>query len=400
MSDNIENNEESEVSAPVVDDSVPLDGFLIDDFPPRVSGKEDLNMLLQKMVNQGGSDIFIMSGMEVWMSIFGRKRRLTRRRLGHSEVMAMLVDIYGANAQAQMGRVEPIDTSYEFKPDRATRYRFRVNAVGSTRDGGDAVTITLRSIPTTPPSAQDLGIEQDIIHTCDITDQGMILVVGATGNGKSTVLASILRDQMEKSQGNRNFVTIEAPVEFVYDAVEKPTSFTTQIEVGRHIKSFSDGVVNALRMAPNVILIGESRDYETVSSAVEASKTGHTVYSTVHSNNVAETLRRLVAVYPEDLQGFAQFDIVDSMTMIIAQRLVPSVDGKRVALREYLKFDTRVKDVLRKAPNLTLAAYDMVNRYGRSMVSDAEDKFKEGRISLEVIDRIKANYDAALKAEA
>lgn len=378
------------------------DAYVIPDFPPRISGYEDLNRLLKAMVDAGGSDLFVMSNQEVWMSVHGRKRKLTLRRLGHAEVMSLLADreVYGPNAQAEMGRQRPLNFSYEFKLGRNERFRFRGNAVGAIREGGEALTITLRSIPTTPPSIDVIGVEPDIIDVCNKTDQGLILVVGATGNGKSTVLASILRSQMEQESGNRNFVTIEHPIEFVYDEVSKPSSFITQIEVGHHVESFADGVINSLRMAPNTILIGEARDYETVSAAVEASKTGHTVFSTVHSNNVAETLRRLVAVYPEDLQSFAQFDIMDSMVMIVAQRLVPSVDGKRCALREYLKFDYQVKDGLRKASNLVSAAYDMVSRYGRPMIVDAEEKYKEGRISREIYARIKTNYEAAVRAEA
>ena len=375
-------------------DSVGVDDFLIEEFPPRVLGRDDLDLLLGNMVDSGGSDIFIMSNSQVWMSVYGRKRRLTRRKLGHGEVMTLLESFYGETAKAELGKGRQIDDSCELRRGRNDRYRFRVNAVGCIRDGADAVTITMRSIPTDPPSAREMGVESEILDICDITDQGLILVVGATGNGKSTTMAGILRDQMEREDSNRNFVTVESPVEFVYDGVEKPSSFVTQIEVGKHLKSFGEGVINALRMAPNVILIGESRDYETVSASVEASRTGHAVYSTVHSNSVAETIRRLVAVYPDDLQSFAQFDIVDSSTMYVAQRLVPSTDGKRVALREYLIFDSDVKDRLRTADNIVRETYRAVEEFGRPMIEDAQKKLDEGRITEDVFRRIEANYQA------
>lgn len=378
--------------------SYEADAFLID-VPPRLSGKGDVDALLAKMVEWGGSDLFLMSGSEVWMSLYGRKQRLTRRRLGYSEVMSILSEIYATNAQTQMGREggRPLDFSYEYRPGRNERSRFRVNASGCVRDGTDAATITFRAIPTTPPLASDIGVEADILTTCNQTDQGMILVVGATGNGKSTLLAAILRQQMEEVEGHRNFVTIESPIEFVYDTIQKPSSFVTQIEVGRHVSSFSAGVVNSLRMAPNVILIGEARDFETVSASVEASKTGHTVYSTVHANNVPETLARLVAVYPQATQARAQYELVDSMKLIIAQRLIPSVDGKRVAIREYLVFDNKVKESLRRSTHLVQAAYEALSRWGRPMMADVQAKFEAGLISEATYLRQKDNYEASLE---
>jgi Tfp pilus assembly protein, pilus retraction ATPase PilT len=370
------------------------------DVPPRVTEESTLNEILLHMENIGGSDLFLMGGSEVWMSLYGKKVRATRRRLTDKEVVALIQVIYGSNAPAKLGTGTPIDTAHEFKEEiekdnniEIKRHRFRVNAVSCLRGGRQSITITMRTIPTTPPSVTTIGVEEDILRACRNSDQGLILVVGATGNGKSTLLSSILRDQLEDKDGHRNLVTIESPIEFVYDDIKKPNSFITQLEVGRHVESFNGGVVNSLRMAPSTILIGEARDFETVSSAMEASVTGHVVFSTVHANSVAETFQRLVAVFPEEMQNQARYDLVQAVKLVVAQRLLPTVDGKRTAIREYLILDQDIKDYLIKADNLASAAFEMVERRGRPMMADVKKKFEQGLISPELYERQRINYE-------
>lgn len=360
--------------------------------PSRITSADDIRPALDFLVAEGGSDLFILGGSPLWVSQFGKKVALTSRKISEKEVEAVLQDIYGINAPARIGAGETIDTFYEFRQEKS-RFRFRLNAVGCLRGGRATMTITLRSIPTTPPSAADLGIEREILDVCQKSDQGLILVVGATGNGKSTLLASILRDQLEAPDGHRNLVTIESPIEFVYDDVECPTSFFTQMEVGRHIQSFSHGVINSLRMAPTTILVGESRDYETISASIEASVTGHVVYSTVHANSVAETLQRMVSVYPEDLQQQARQDLMQAIKLVVAQRLMPSEDGKRIALREWLApTGDDIKRKLAESPNLARATQEAVLCHGHPMIKSAEQALADGKISRATRDRIAANY--------
>ncbi|MND11574.1 Twitching mobility protein [compost metagenome] len=375
--------------------------FIVD-IPPRIDSSI-LNSLLLHMENIGGSDLFVMGGSPVWVSRFGRKVQITKRAITDKETLIVLEGIYGDNAAAKLGTASPIDTSHEFKEEIVSengnvdvkRHRFRVNGVSCMRGGRQSFTITMRTIPTSPPTVAQIKVEDAILQSCRSSDQGLILVVGATGNGKSTLLASILRDQVEDPNGHRNLVTIEHPIEFVYDDVEKPNSFITQLEVEKHIKSFHAGVVNSLRMAPTTILIGEARDYETVTSAVEASVTGHVVFSTVHANSVAETFQRLVSVFPEEMQNQAKYDIIQALKMVVAQRLIPTVDGKRTAIREYLVMNQQIKTYLVESTNLASAAFKMVEKYGRSMMQDVEDKYRDGIISSEVYERQRVNYEIA-----
>jgi defect-in-organelle-trafficking protein DotB len=369
--------------------------------PPRADSIDVVNAMLEHMVNIRGSDLFLMGSSEVWCSRYGRKVKITNRRLSDNEVKNLISVIYNQNAPSMLGAGQPIDTSHEFyrevsegfNHDRL-RFRFRVNAVGCLRGGRKSITVTLRSIPSNPPHWETLGIEPTIMQTSRNLDQGLILVVGATGNGKSTLLASILRDRIEGPESHTNLVTIEKPIEFVYDEVDKPSSFCTQLQVGTDIDSFHGGVVNALRMAPNVILVGETRDLETTQASLEASMTGHGVFSTVHANNVPETFQRLVYVYPEAMQNQAKIDILQPMKMIVAQRLIPTVDGGRTAIREFMVFDQKHKEIMLESGNFAAAAFKMVHEDGRPMIEDAQDKYRDGIISEETFRRIQANYSA------
>ena len=156
------------------------------------------------------------------------------------------------------------------------------------------------------------------------------------------MLASIIRSITENAESHRKILTYEAPIEFVFDNVEKISSIVSQSEIPRHLPSFAAGVRNALRRKPRLILVGEARDAETISAVMEAAMTGHPVYTTLHSNNVAETIRRLVITFPAEERQGRTIDIIETVRLIISQRLLPTIDGKRVALREYLIFDEKI----------------------------------------------------------
>jgi len=365
--------------------------------PPRCNNADVVNDLLHHMVAIGGSDLFILGSGEVWVSRYGRKVKLTERRLSDNEARDLIIAIYNTNAPSMLGAGDPINAAHEFfreENGKRQRYRFRVNAVGCLRNGRKSLTITLRTIPSLPPHWETYGVEKEIIDVTRSIDQGLILVVGATGNGKSTLLASILRDRIEGPNSHTNLVTIEHPIEFVYDEVQKDTSLVTQLQVGNDVSGFHDGVVNSLRMAPNVILVGESRDLETVQASLEAAMTGHGVFSTVHANNVPETFQRLVYVFPKDMQQQARIDVIQPMKMIVAQRLIPTVDGRRTAIRETMIFDQQDKDMMMESDNIASAAFRLVHSRGRPMVEDAKMKYEDGIISEEVYKRVLSNYQA------
>ncbi len=341
-----------------------------------------INELLIFCSQQQASDITIQSGEVIFAEIYGKLYRITRRELSNNEVGEIINLIYGPNATTQILSGVEVDTHYEIRPNRNERYRFRVNATGCMVGGRDGIQITARTIPDEPPNLSSLDLPQEILDAID-PDQGVVYVTGATGSGKSTLLASIIKDIVQRDEGHRKVLTYEAPIEFVYDSIEKPTSIVSQSEIPRHLPTFAAGVRNALRRKPRLILVGESRDQETMSAVLEAALTGHPVYTTLHSNGVAETVRRLVTTFPADERHGRTIDLLETMRLVVWQKLVPSVDGKRVALREYLVFNEEVRDQLLESDldSVIATTRRLLKKYGQPMEVDAKRKFDAGLIS-------------------
>ena len=358
-----------------------MNEFLYPQEPIRLS--IDLaNEILIHCVKLGASDITFQTSEPIIAEIYGQLKKITRRRLSNTEVGEILNAMYGPNATAILMSGKDIDTHYEIRPNRSDRYRFRINGTACQVEGHDGIQITARTIPTDPPSLESMELPQNILNAI-APDQGVVYVTGATGSGKSTLLAAIIRSISEKTDSNRKIITYEAPIEFVFDNVEKISSIVSQSEIPRHLPTFASGVRNALRRKPRLILVGEARDPETISAVMEAAMTGHPVYTTLHSNSVAETIRRLVVTFPPEERQGRTIDIIETVRLVISQRLVPTVDGKRVALREYLIFDESIRDILLESDivSITNIVRKLVREHGRTMEKDAKEKFSAGIIT-------------------
>ena len=227
----------------------------------------------------------------------------------------------------------------------------------------------------------DLGIEEQLINNW-APHQGLILVTGPTGSGKTTLLASGCRLLIEREQGSGKLLTYEAPIEYVYDAITGPRSLVAQSEIPRHLPTFAAGVRNALRRKPNIILVGEARDRETMSAAIEAGQTGHLVYSTLHTIGVAATVRRTISVFDPAERTERAYALMETLRMIVTQALVPRVGGGRIGLREYLVFDDNVREQILDVPleRWTTETQRYLVRYGKTMEQSANAAFKEGLI--------------------
>ena len=355
--------------------------FLFPQEPIRLS-IEAVNEILIYCVKLGASDITFQTGEPIFAEIYGRLRKVTRRRLSNTELGEIINSMYGPNGMAQIMSGKDVDTHYEIRPNRSDRYRFRINGTGCQVEGHDGVQITARTIPSDPPKLATMNLPKPILDAI-APEQGVVYITGATGSGKSTLLAAIIRDIAENVESHRKVLTYEAPIEFVYDSVEKTSSIVSQSEIPRHLPSFAAGVRNALRRKPRLILVGEARDPETIAAVMEAAMTGHPVYTTLHSNGVAETMRRLVTTFPPDERQGRTIDIIETIRLVVSQRLVPTIDGKRVALREYLAFDENVRDILLDTDpiNITAMVRKMVKEHGCPIEVDAKEKWNSGQIT-------------------
>lgn len=342
----------------------------------------ELEPLLEFCSQIGASDITLQTAEPVVVEISGRLYKITKHGLSTPEVGELLNAIYGPNGTTQILSGRDVDTHYEFRPSRMERYRYRVNGTGCYVSGHNGIQVTIRTIPSEPPTLKQLDLPQNIIDAA-APHEGVVYVTGATGSGKSTLLAAIIRYIAEDPECNRKILTYEAPIEFVFDSINKPTAIISQSEIPKNLPSFADGVRNALRRKPRLILVGEARDQDTMAAVLEASLTGHPVYTTLHTTGVPETIRRLVGTFPAEEQLGRSIDIIETLRLVIWQKLVPTVDGKLVALREYLVFDEAVRDKLLgiDPQRLTAATRQLLRDRGQTMVMDAESKFKAGIIS-------------------
>lgn len=355
--------------------------FQFPDEPARFTPK-DMDRLLLHCTQKGASDVTIQTDSQILAEVHGRLYPVTSRKMSQTEVGEVLNAIYGPNGTTQLSSGHDVDTHYEIRPDRTSRFRFRINGTACQVEGHEGIQITARTIPAEPPALATMNLDQPILdHMAPM--QGTVVVTGATGSGKSTLLASIIRDIVEQEDAHRKVLTYEAPIEFVYDSVTKPSSIISQSEIPKHLPSFADGVRNALRRKPTLILVGEARDPETIAAVIDAALTGHPVYTTLHSNGVADCVRRMISTFPADERHGRALDILETLRMVIWQKLVPTVDNKRVALREFLVFDEEVRDILVNTEVEMLAAKTriLLKERGQPMVVDAKRKFDAGVIS-------------------
>ncbi len=350
------------------------------DEPPRIR-VELVDDLILWCVMQRASDITIQSDRPTYIEVDGKLFPVTRRSIDSADIAAFVTKMYGLDAMAALTAGKDLDLSYEIRVDRNTRFRFRVNITAILSKGRDGVSITMRVLPNIPPRMSDLSIEKELIDAW-APRQGLVFVTGPTGSGKTTLLAAGTRMLIERAEGAGKMLTYEAPIEYVYDQVMGPHSIIAQSEIPRNLPSFAAGVRNALRRKPNIILVGEARDRETVSAAIEAGQTGHLVYATTHTIGVAATVRRLVSVFDSGERLERAYALIESTRLIVTQALVPRVGGGRVALREYLIFDEHVREHLLETPleNWTSETQNMLEKYGRTMQKSANAVYSQGLI--------------------
>ncbi len=348
---------------------------------PQRFNAEHVDQFLLWCVKQNSSDITIQSERPVYNDIAGELYPGTFRAIDAADMAVFLEKIYGAEAQARLASAKDLDISYEIRPDRYTRIRFRVNITAILSKGRDGAQITMRTLPSEPPTMDDLSIEQEI-RDAWAPRQGLVVITGPTGSGKSTLLAAGNRMLLERPRGCGKMLTYESPIEYVYDTINSPRSLVAQTEIPRHLPNFAHGIRNALRRKPEVILVGEARDRETINASIEAAQTGHAVYTTTHTLGVANTVQRMLSTYEMNEREERAIALIETLRLIVTQALVTRIGGGRCGVREWMKFPDEVREKLMDMhfTKWSNEIHRMLPQYGRSMEKSAAMAFEEGTI--------------------
>ena len=315
---------------------------------PAAEPKIRMEGLLRRTVETGSSDLHLRTGEP---PIFRRDGELERHEgpeLRAEEVEAMLTSIMGTRELAEFREGGDADWAYEL-PNTA---RFRANAAVERR-GPMGV---FRVIPSQIQTVEQLGISAEIQKLCYLP-KGLVLVTGPTGSGKSTTLAALV-DLINRTRTD-HILTIEDPIEFVHSPQK---CVVTQRQVGFHTKSFKQALRAALREDPDVIMVGEMRDLETVSIAIETAETGHLVFGTLHTTTAASTVDRIIDQFPADRQSQIRVMLSESLKGVIAQVLCPKIGGGRVAAKEVLLSIPAIANLIREGKTFQIPSIMQTNR--------------------------------------
>jgi len=280
-----------------------------------------LRVLLKKMIELGGSDLHIKAGSNVRVRIQGKITPFAGVSFSKEDAEQLAKEMLGEEFDEFLHKRE-YDTTYVYDEES----RFRVNLFFQM----EGVSAVLRIIPVKIPSIHDLNFPE-IVKSFVHLERGLVLVTGVTGSGKSTTLASIINEI--NLTYPKHIITIEDPIEFVH---KDQKCIINQRSVGKDTLSFGNALRGALREDPDIILVGEMRDVETIKLALHAADTGHLVFSTLHTLDAKETINRIISQFPSDEQNAIRLSLAGVLSGVISQRLVPTIDGKRRAAMEIL----------------------------------------------------------------
>jgi len=352
------------------------------DFSP-----QNFKRFLIYCADYGASDVLIQGGDFIWVEIHGRQRRASTHTIKQGQLVALISTIWHAEVESHVRGGSGADRSLELAGhddglERGRVIRFRCNFVQARVARLDeAYSITMRIIPSALPELTSLGIEPELFESM-FPSMGLVLVCGPTGSGKTTLQAAVYA-YAGREMPDRKVITYEDPIEFVLGGAHWKGPQPAQSQIGRDIQNFALGLKNAMRRKPSIIGIGEARDLETVDAMVEAGLTGHLCYATVHTDSVAETINRIIQVYPPAQQSTVASRLIGTLRVILVQRLLRTVDGKRTAVREYVLFDRDMRNRLQAITHEQWAPMlrQDLEREGRTLDDQAWRLYSAGTIS-------------------
>ncbi|NRA63647.1 MAG: PilT/PilU family type 4a pilus ATPase [Pseudobacteriovorax sp.] len=338
---------------------------------------QPINKLLKIMVEKNASDLHLSQTQPIILRIDGNITRLNQEPINEALMEELILPIMPKKNLLEFALNNDTDFSYEIR----NLARFRVNVFRNI----NGVAAVLRQIPNRVLTMEELNLPSAIRSLCNL-NKGLVVVTGPTGSGKSTTLAAMI-DHINKTR-SEHILTIEDPVEFIH---QPQSCIINQREVHKHTESFSKALRAALREDPDIVMIGEMRDLETVAIAIETAETGHLVFGTLHTNTAISTVDRLIDQFPADQQEQIRVMLAASLKGVVSQTLIPKIGGGRCAAQEILIVDKAVSSLIRES-NTHMIQNHMQTQKSKGNILLNEALFtmvKKGKITAE---------DAYLKA--
>ena len=343
--------------------------------------------ILQQAIDRGAADIFLIAGLPVTLKCDGRQERLEGERLLPDGIRTLVDEIYELSRRDRKNLDAEVDDDFSFSLSKLGR--FRVNVF---RQRGSLAAV-IRVIRFGLPDPVKLGIPESVLSLAD-NKKGLVLITGSAGTGKSTTLAC-MSDRINRTRDG-HIITMEDPIEYIH---RHDKSIVTQREISIDTPGYLESLRSALRESPDVILLGEMRDYDTISAALTAAETGVLLLSTLHTSSAANTINRILDVFPAAQQHQVKIQLAQILKGIVCQQLVPSVTGEQIAVFEIMKSTTAIQNMIRE---------DKLHQMESAMQAGAADGmctmdgsllklYREGRITKDTALISCVNYENMIK---
>lgn len=340
-----------------------------------------IDNLLKEAVGKDASDFHLVAGLPPFIRINGNLEPLGKNALDNKKIEALVKEVVDETRFKKFLVERELDFAHE-TPDG---FRFRVNIFWEKGNIG----LSARTIPATIPSMEEIGMPEVVYNLCNL-DRGLILVTGPTGCGKSTSLAAMI-DYINKTR-NVNILTLEDPIEFVF----KPEkSIVRQRQLGSDMLSFQNGLVHVLRQDPNVIMVGEMRNLDTIATTITLAETGHLVFATLHTYSAAQTIDRIIDIFPPHQQNQVRMQISLTLKGIISQKLIHGKDDRRLAAREILMNTPAISNLIRENKIAQIKTTMQTSGKEKMITMDGSIKklYTDGLITKETMDLNVSPYE-------
>ncbi len=343
--------------------------------------------ILQKAVSAGAADVFLVAGLPVTFKCDGRQQRMESGILMPDEIADLIDEIYDISRRETTNLDRGADDDFSFAVPHLGR--FRVNVF---RQRGSPAAV-IRVIKFGLPDPAGLGIPESVLSLAD-NKKGLVLITGSAGTGKSTTLACMI-DRINRSR-DCHIITMEDPIEYIH---RHDKAIVTQREISIDTPGYLDALRSALRESPDVILLGEMRDYDTISAAITAAETGVLMLSTLHTSSAANTISRILDVFPANQQKQVKIQLAQILRGVVCQQLVPSVDGGQIPVFEIMKTNVAIQNMIRedKLHQLESAMQAGAAEGMCTMDGSLLKLYKEGRITKDTALLSCVSYEAMAK---